>query len=377
MLLSYWEKETYFNDIDVAIIGSGIVGLTAAIKLKTLNPALKTVVLERGILPTGASSKNAGFACFGSVSELLDDLSKTSEEETFSLVEKRWRGLQHLRRLLGDSVIDFRQKGGYELFPDDPSFEQCANKINYLNKNLSTFFGKDEVFKIADYKVKEFGFDNVKHIIETTLEGQLDTGKMISALVRKAAEVGVLMLNGITVTNVEDTGTKAEIITSRDYIIKAKKALVCTNGFAKQLLKAAPVNPARAQVLITTPVRNLKIQGAFHYDKGYYYFRDVGQRVLLGGGRNLDFTGEETEEFNLTEQIQNKLEELLKTTILPGADYAIEHRWSGIMGIGAVKKPVVEKVSANIGCAIRLGGMGVAIGSLVGEEGAEMIFKEL
>ena len=60
MNLSYWEKDTYFSNIDILIIGSGIVGLTAALELKSANPSQKIIVIERGFLPCGASSKNAG-----------------------------------------------------------------------------------------------------------------------------------------------------------------------------------------------------------------------------------------------------------------------------------------------------------------------------
>jgi hypothetical protein len=47
-------------------------------------------------------------------------------------------------------------------------------------------------------------------------------------------------------------------------------------------------------------------------DRGYYYFRNVGNQILLGGGRNLDFDAETTIELAQTEIIQNKLEQLLK-----------------------------------------------------------------
>ena len=106
MNLSYWEKDTYFSNIDVLIIGSGIVGLTAALELKAANPSRKIIVIERGFLPCGASSKNAGFSCFGSVSELLDDLTKNSEDNVFQIVEKRWKGLQQLRKNLGDQNLE-------------------------------------------------------------------------------------------------------------------------------------------------------------------------------------------------------------------------------------------------------------------------------
>ena len=87
--LSFWEKETFLTNVDYLIIGSGIVGLSTAIHLKKKQPNKKVLILERGYLPTGASTKNAGFACIGSASELLDDLNHCSENEVFETVEKR------------------------------------------------------------------------------------------------------------------------------------------------------------------------------------------------------------------------------------------------------------------------------------------------
>jgi len=147
--------------------------------------------------------------------------------------------------------------------------------------------------------------------------------------------------------------------------------LKATNGFASQLLDQ-DVKPARAQVLVTKPIDNLQIKGTFHLDQGYYYFRNIDNRILFGGGRNLDFKTEETSEFGHTQLIQNKLEELLKTTILPDTPFEIAHRWSGIMGVGQQKKSIVKQVSNHVMCGVRLGGMGVAIGSLVGKELADL-----
>ena len=87
----------------------------------------------------------------------------------------------------------------------------------------------------------------------------------------------------------------------------------------------------------------------------------------------MDFEGETTEEFGETQLIQNHLEKLLKEVILPNQDFNIEHRWSGIMGLGASKNPIVKAVSNNVFCGVRMGGMGVAIGSLIGTELADLI----
>jgi len=377
--LSYWEIESFFKNIDVAIIGSGIVGLNAAIRLKELSPKLKVVVLERGSLPIGASTRNAGFACFGSMTELIDDLGNHSEEEVFSLVEKRWKGLLRLRERIGDKNLKYKEWGGYELFreDDEKNFQQCIDKIDFFNKELKTTIGKNQTFQICDQKINEFGFQGINHLIHNQAEGQIHTGEMMKTLLAVAKEKGVEILNGIFIKKINESEKGVELMANDDWKIKVNKVLVATNGFAKTLLENENVTPARNQVLITTPIKNSPIQGCFHYDKGYYYFRNINERILLGGGRNLAKKSETTTEFGFTLVIQNALQDLLRKVILPNQEFEIEHQWSGILGIGESKKPIIKKISDNVFVSVRLGGMGVAIGSLVGEEGAELLFEEL
>ncbi len=375
MNLSFWERDSYFSNIDVVVIGSGIVGINAALHLRKKNKYLKIIILERGILPMGASSKNAGFACFGSASELIDDLKIQSENEVFKLVEKRWKGLEKLRKNIGDKALDYHNWGGYELFDSEEKFEACNDKLSYLNKHIASIVGNKSVYKIADKHIQKFGFKNANHLLLNTAESQIDTGKMMKALIKKSIENNIDIINGIEVKAIEDNGETVELKMADSTYIQTKKVIIATNGFAKQFLPEYDLHPARAQVLITEPIKNLKLKGAFHYDSGYYYFRNINNRILLGGGRNIDFKGETTTDFGTTLPIQNKLEKLLYTTIIPYAKPTIDMRWSGIMGIGNQKQSIVKKVSTNIFCGVRMGGMGVAIGSLIGEEVAEQTLE--
>src|SRR5437764_1278060 len=105
-MLSFWERESLL-DYDCIVIGSGIVGLSTAISLKEINPSLRVMILERGILPGGASTRNAGFACFGSPTELLADIELDGADAMTALVEKRFLGLGKLRKRLGDKEIGY------------------------------------------------------------------------------------------------------------------------------------------------------------------------------------------------------------------------------------------------------------------------------
>jgi glycine/D-amino acid oxidase-like deaminating enzyme len=370
MHLSYWEYKSWFQNIDFTIIGSGIVGLHAALHLRKRFPESKILVIEKGSLPEGASTKNAGFACFGSLSEIVDDLKSQTPEEVFQLISKRWEGLQLLRNRVGDEPMDFQQNGGYELFveKDKDLFEECLEKVDFVNELLFPLF-KSPVFKVQK---DTFGFQKIQQqIIFNSFEAQIDTGKMMQKLVKLACSEGILILNNQSVTEYQEHNSDVKV-SFGDFSFSTKKLLFATNGFSNDLF-SEDVQPARAQVLITKPIPNLEIKGTFHLDKGYYYFRNIDNRILFGGGRNLDFTGETTTDFGNTNLIQNELERLLKEVILPNHKFEIDQRWSGIMGMGQTKNPIVKQLSNHVYCGVRLGGMGIAIGSLVGKELADLV----
>lgn len=370
MNLSYWERETWLSHVDFTIVGSGIVGLSCALRLRENFPSAKILILEKGILPQGASTKNAGFACFGSVSEILDDLKTHSEAEVVALVKQRIDGLALLRKRLGDETIDYQELGGYEIFTenDKPLFEECLAQLEYVNELLYP------LFDASVYSVQSTPslFEKVlSDCIFNQFEGQIDTGKMMKALLSEAQKENIHILNNTKVLSCIEKNEGVNIQTDH-FNLRSKNLCIATNGFAREL-DIDQVNPARAQVLVTQPIPGLKIKGTFHLDEGYYYFRNINNRILLGGGRNLDFKTEETTIFGETEIIQKELERLLRDVILPNIPFEIDTRWSGIMGVGTQKKPIVKQLSSNIYCGVRLGGMGVAIGSSIGNELADMV----
>jgi gamma-glutamylputrescine oxidase len=289
------------------------------------------------------------------------------------LVSYKWRGLQRLRENLGDADIDYHQHGGYELFTDDERehADDCIGKIEQVNKLLERAIGHPGIYSAADEKIGGFGLNGVYRMVYNPFEGQLHTGKMMRTLLNNVYGRDVLVLNGCEIKKIENKGNHVNLITSQGNF-KASKVILATNAFASQLFPELKVIPGRGQVLVTKPIDNLKLKGTYHFNEGYYYFRNINGRVLFGGGRNLDFKAEETWEFGQTEAVKSKLVNYLKEMILPGQDFEIDCWWSGIMGFGEDIHPIVKQVEPNIFCAVRCNGMGVAMGSLVGEEAAEL-----
>ena len=372
--LSYWERSSYIENVDFLIIGAGIVGYSCALEIKKNNPNSNVLILERGFLPTGASTKNAGFACFGSATELVDDLTHISESDVWDTVDMRWRGLQNLKQLIGISNLDLQLNGSWDLITNTEKnqFQKTLENLDYLNSKTLEITGESNVYSIDSKINSKFGFKGVNSSFHNRIEGQINTGKMMEKFHQKITEKGIKCLFGIEVKTLESTKNKVYIETSIGEI-KAIKVAICTNGFASQFLPDEDVKPARAQVIITKPIHNLTLKGTFHYQQGYYYFRNIDNRILLGGGRNLNFEGETTTDFGQTEQIQDSLKNLLNNVIMPNKKVEIDFTWSGIMGVGTTKKPIIQQIKQNISVGVRMGGMGVAIGSLVGQKVANIL----
>ncbi len=375
--LSYWEKNIYLSDIDYLIIGSGIVGLSTALELRLRDSKAKIIILERGYLPTGASTKNAGFACFGSPSEILDDLNNFGIENVKETILLRWRGLEKLKSRIGNDKIDYSPCGSYDLFTekDKHSYFECSKHLSLLNDLIFEITGLKNCYTIID-DIESLGFNGVIGAIYNQYEGSINTGLMMKNLLAMATDNNIQILNSITVQKI--TSQQNNAIVHTDFgDVSANNVMICTNGLTKLLYPEIPLFPARAQVIVTSPIDNLKLNSTYHYDKGYYYFRVVdNNRILIGGARNADFDNEQTEVIENTPFILSKIEELLNSVIIPDVKFKIDYAWAGIMGVGAEKKPFISELEPNIYCAIRLGGMGVAMGSEVGNLLASKVFKK-
>lgn len=372
-MLSYWEKNSFLS-YDVIIVGSGILGLSTACEIKERYPDKNILILERGILPTGASTKNAGFLCFGSITEILADFKLKGENETLSLVEKRWKGINYLKERLAENKIGYHSYGGYDLL--DASSSPAVKEIEYVNKLLKPVFGND-VFKIADYKIKEFGFNPqiVSHLVYSPYEAQIDTGEMMKTLIKYAQFLGIQLINGAEVKEVSGGKVYLQHSSMNETIsFKAEKIIICANAFVNKLLPLPEVKPGRGHVIITNPIEGLKFKGIFHYNEGYYYFRNYGNRVIFGGGRNLDFKAEESFDFGINEIILSDLKDKLDNMILPGTEYVIEDKWTGIMGFTKNKLPEILNMDKKTIAATSCNGMGIALSSYIARELTDKLY---
>lgn len=363
--VSYWEKSAFYGHHDVLIVGAGLTALHSAIQIKRLRPDLAVLVVERHSIPQGAATRNAGFACFGSPSELLADFTKMSDDEVFALVKRRQSGLSKLRQLIGDHQLGYLENGGYEVFTDDmmDTYQACIDRLSYLNSSL----GKKTYEPLATNDLSDLGLKGFSAGISIAGEGMLHTGKMVSSLLKIARDAGIQFLWGISITSFESSDREVKLYTDKGVVLTASRVVLATNAFASELIPDMPINRVRNQVLVTSQFEHLPVSGSFHYDAGYIYFRSVENRMLIGGARNR-FSSEAIGSFETTDEVKEFLHRFLRDHVRTDESFTIEYHWSGILGMGPSKKPIMKDINDRVLFIGRLAGMGVAISSLVGEE---------
>lgn len=357
---SYWEKDAWLNPPDLLVVGGGIVGATSALIYKAHYPDHNVLLVDKGIVPEGASTRNAGFTCIGSMSEHLADLKLTGRETVLKRIERRWNGLKILRETMGEKKIEYSNTGGYEIFTDHQLFDTCRQNIDAMNQHLEERLGLEDVYTVKEFQGHPGIFNRI--------DGAIHSGKLMKELHTRLNKLGVQVW-----WNTEVKSVDSDRVTFTDgFSIEPQKTLLAVNGFISRLIDL-PVKPARGYVFVTEPIEDLKWRGTFNNNAGYIYFRNVGDRLLLGGARDVDAYEETTDRFGVNQKIKQHLLNFANTHLNLPDDWQVEMEWSGIMGMTVNKEPIIREIKNNLWVAAGLSGMGIAIGMQVAKKVTEKI----
>jgi len=374
--LSIWEQEYFYAPKDIIIVGAGLMGLWTTWELLQRNPSLQITLLEKSTTPLGASTRNAGFACFGSPTELMSDMETMGINDMLEVVEMRYKGIEKIKQHFPEATIGFEHCGGYECINQDSRFWPALDdRISQLNKLLKNITDNRSIFKYAGNKLGDLGLQHFDTLIENSTEAALHSGKLVQTLTQELQAKGVTILTGFAVKEWHKNQQGFEVIGENQQTIKGTKLIFCTNAFSNALIEKTMVEPGRGQIILTSPIANLPMKGTFHFDEGYYYWRHLGNRILLGGGRNAAFEAENTTDMNGSDIIRNTLVSFLQKHLSPAIQYTIEHSWSGIMGFTEDKRPFTGYVKDGAYLAIACNGMGVALTPMIAQKVAADILS--
>lgn len=369
---SIWE-ESYLNHCDVAIIGGGFLGQWCAYYLSLKHPTLNIHLYEKDAFSLGASTRNAGFSCFGTLGELIADSEKSSFNEALNLLIKRYKGLEAIKHFCNTQkiAIDYEASGGFEILKKE-EFEQVAGHIEHVNSVLKDTLSIDNTFNVAHLQKENLPFHSSLHLIKNLYEGGLNSFKLLQGLKEVNQSFGVKTIYGLDAKEIHD-GMVYLTSPLREMETHAKHIIIATNASSNHLTHTQTVTPGRGQVFWCDNL-DLPFKGTFHYDSGYYYFRTIGHhQLLIGGARNLAIKQEETLRFGVNEVIEKHILDFVHHTLNIPA-FKIEKKWQGIMGFSHNKLPFIQNLR-HLGEQVwhlhACNGMGVAMAPKIAQEFSE------
>jgi glycine/D-amino acid oxidase-like deaminating enzyme len=229
-------------------------------------------------------------------------------------------------------------------------------------ENPSSIFGCNTLFKCG-FSMK--------------FEGQVHSGHLWNQLKLKALNLGVEFYCGHQVESYHNDKEHVTTVTlSNGREFKCNQLILCSNSMTSSLVPGIDIVPGRGQVLITKPLQQFKLRANVHYNEGYIYFRNVGNQLLIGGARNIDFDTEATTQVGVNQGIINHLVRFSEETFLGDEKCNIESKWSGIMAFTKTKQVVLERKADGIVVAAGLNGMGIAMGAEIGFQASQLALQK-
>lgn len=372
---SFWEQELYGQAFDLVVIGGGFSGLSTAYFAKKRQPRWRIAIVDQYSIQRLASTRNAGFACISSLSELIEDADAYGWESTLSLIEQRWKGLRMLEHIFNYKEIHYQNVPSGELFFEDQHFpfEKYANQIGEANHQLRSIVGS-KYYRLEDANTTRTNFGaKATAYVQHLQEGQLQPARLAASWRNLCLESGIDLFEGVKVHAIDKKNQIFQLSTGK-MPLAAHRVLLAANGLSRHLLPSLEVGKVMNLVFVTKKMNGLKWRGNLHAESGYIYTRNVGERILIGGGRHLLPKGDQEEVSPEDEgMIQDYLGKWLVEMKIIDRKPEFEYKWKGYLGVGPEKEPILEAFDDRLFVLARLSGMGVALSTALGQKMGEKI----
>jgi glycine/D-amino acid oxidase-like deaminating enzyme len=373
--------------VDVAVVGGGFGGLSAAREIKRADPALRVAVLEARTVGYGASGRNGSFA-MTAVGLGFAPMAKLRGRQFVRDAHRYMtRAVDHLDRLIRDEALDCDRTR--------PGFLRVATNSGQLRR-----IRRDLEL------MHELGFDDVRWIDAGEVQARvhsprylgamweprlvlIDPAKLVRAEKSLAQRLGVDVYEHTPVIDVT-RGPALALGTPRG-TVTARKIVFATNAYSGLLPGLArKQKPAFTYMIATAPLtpeqcRAVGWAGGEGIEDArnliHYYRITPDRRLVMGGGPvgmsyggNLDRDRNETAWRHLEEEVRFLFPQL--------GPVAITHRWGGPFSVTTDLTPALgylgdRRIVYSLGCighGVSMSHLnGVVIAALVLERQSELL----
>jgi len=352
-------------EVDVAIVGSGYTGLTAARILAKAGSSV--AVMDQYEIGWGASSRNGGMATPG----LKQDIFKIHKKYGMDYAREFWRSSVDAIDLLEQIIIeenidcDWSRKGHIALACKQSHYDELPEYAAWIKKEM----GHEKTIVPREEIRSEIGTDTYFGGLSDESSGGLQPAKYVNGLARAVADLGVKLCKDTHVEKINRNGSGHELITSKGDM-KAQEVIIATNGYTDMLVPELKpkVFPVGSYIIVTEPLPQdlqdiLSPKRRMFYDSKWFinYFRLTPDGRMLWGGRN-----DLSTDLDLNESAENLSQQVCK--VFPELnDYEFTHTWTGKLGITFDLMPHIGNIN-GIHYAFGYSGHGLSIATYLGTE---------
>ena len=382
---SYWEATAPQSKLkneslsgtqscEVAIIGGGYTGLSAALHLAR-DFDVDVRVLEAGHIGWGASGRNGGFCTTGSTKLSFEAQFKLfGVDETRHFYQTQADAVNLVRELAQDENIDYQPQGDAEYAVADNAalFEELKQEAEVCSKQFGM---KTAIYEAAEFR--EIGYDSPHQHGAISLQPSFALHPMRYALgLAEAAERrGAIIHPHSEVMNWRKDGEK-HLLETANGSLRADRVILTGNGFMPEHLHSGIAGrpfPVQSAIVVTRPLEDSELQAqGWHTENPiinsknlFFYYRLLKDKRLMIGGR-ANHNGDPV----AAEQTFSGLKRAVGLMWPHFANVEFTHQWRGLVCLARNMRPSIGRMPEDKSIYFGFGyhGNGVNAASWTGRE---------
>ena len=362
--------------VDVAILGAGFTGLSAARTLA--KSGARIAVLESQTVGWGASSRNGGMVLTGLKLGVTDLLSRYGKETTQKMFAASLQAISTVEQIVADEKIDcdFHRTGHLEVANKPGHFESFQRSAETMERELGysvRIIPRENLFAEIGSKIY---FGGLVDELSAGVNPACYAAGLGAAAIRAGAEIHEQTRAEEIVATANNGVPGWKISTSRG-TVWARDVLAATSGYTSGTTPALRrrIIPIGSYIIVTEVLpealaaeispRNRMIYNSLYYT---HYYRLTPDRRMLFGGRAAFFPEDE----NTIRESQAILQRDMVNIFPQLRDTKVEYVWGGTLDFAFDMMPHVGKMD-GLYYSVGYAGHGVAMATLLGQKMAERI----
>ena len=334
---------------DVAIIGGGYTGLSAALHLAR-DFSVDVCLLEAGHIGWGASGRNGGFCTMGATKvSLKSQLGRFGVDQTRSFHQSQVEAVNLVRALGEDESIDYLPQGDCEFTVADSHAHFV--KLQKRAELEQTLLGLEVTVHNQD-EFREIGYDSPHQHGAIALRPSfaLHPLRYARGLAAAAERRGARIHAHSEVMHWHKQGDGSHLLETAHGSLRAKQVILTGNGFMPEHLHRGVQDrplPAQSAIVVTRPMSESELrQKGWHTENPtinskhmFFYYRLLSdRRFLLGGHANHigDPAGAEQTFRGLKQSIARMWPQF--------ADIEYTHQWRGLVCFALNLRPSIGRM---------------------------------